>query len=808
MQEINENIKKYLEGNTVPYCALYCEFKIFGLVFDVSKYIKTNPDIEDSADYQENITRLNEISIVFNNSDNVIRNFVEADTEDDIEVALYRYPDIPDGINYKVKVFGGYVDKERSKFNDIKSDGEIRIIPFYGKSERNALRLTRKYIDENGLRLNNCELWLRNANVPGYVLKNGVHEISVKLDAGYPFAKLDDGEWTPLGSGFETTLQSQEDVFGASQKCVVFYIGFSSGETKTQKIIVKNEGEQYPDTFYFYPTVREVITKAYNEMDVTDIQFDRFLIPTVDGRRVLSGTSRVDNDINNTFKPVSIVSNGADKIYIAGSTGAFTSPFKNQIWEYNHVTNGVRLIYETTLNINTKYKLIWDDGHLIAFIDNKETDEERGFIQYFTFGELGIAYSTVLSDNQFNDSNPYYRFHYSKFLKSFVYMGFESGVKKIISIDVTTGTKTVIASDNTIELNGFNFLWDNETVVEFYYIKTFHGFAKRLYKVAYQNGWQTPEQVCDWFDNSNYNYYYGYPFVFEGKIFIQNYDRTDARFFSLETGEFTGNLCPDNIKIYSAFEVFEKLYFIKYDTSNDEQRICYFSDDEITVVSFKKITSYDLVSDAGIFGFQQLTEFTDINNLQVIGALSKIPSLLLKFADNIEPFIEGELDTEGESIRDIIENIANNYLAWVRVNSNNKGFFVKRAEYKSDDVLTLKKKYTKQRVTQDVYNDVYDGVEITNANNVKYSWGDAGINNKVLKLTLPYIPDDFVLDAAKYFYDFYSTERKLMRISYIPTIFNYEALDGVNLEDYGLTAGILHTIRPGATSAEIEVLYE
>ncbi|CAF3833417.1 unnamed protein product [Rotaria sp. Silwood1] len=289
---------------------------------------------------------------------------------------------------------------------------------------------------------------------------------------------------------------------------------------------------------------------------------------------------------------------------------------------------------------------------------------------------------------------------------------------------------------------------------------------------------------------------------------ITNYDRNDIRLFNVDKKEFSDNLCPAELKMYSPLEVFDKLYFIQLDATTLEQKISYFSNDEITVASFKKITPYDLVTQAGIFGFQQLTEFTDINDLQVIGALSKYPALLLKFADNIEPFIEGEYNTQGKSIRDILQELSNNYLAWNRVDYNKKGFYVKRGSAATGDVLSFKKQYTAQRITEVIYSERYDGVEIENGNGLKYSWGDTDIDAKVLSLKLEFIPDDFVPDMAKYFYDYYSVERKLKKISYLPTFYNFDSLDKADLTNYGLGQGIIHTVRPNGTRAEFEVLID
>ncbi|MBX7047216.1 MAG: hypothetical protein K1X86_15405 [Ignavibacteria bacterium] len=808
MRDISEAMLTYQEGVKVPRCALYCELKALGTVFDVSKYVRSEPGVEHSCDYRENLTYLNETAIILNDYDNVVSGILEAAEEP--EIALYRYYDVPGGKEDKIKIFGGYVPKGRINTDEILGTIELTIIPYFGRAEETALRLTRKYTDEYGLRLNNCEVWITKANFEGHVLKSGVHVISVKSQEGYPYAKLDDGDWTALDAGTNTVLETAQDVFGNYQKCEIHYEALSYSGEKNQKVIVRNEGDLLPETFYFYPLVKEIITKAFNEMGVTNIVYDRFLIPTYDGRRVMSGVSRVDNDPNNTFIPVAICSNGTDKIYISGSTGALTNPFKNQIWEYNHASGEVRLIYETTLNERTWYKLVWHEGHLIAFIDNKEEDEERGFIQYFTFWETGVTYTTVATDHQYDTLNSYYKFHHTKFLNKVLFLGYSGGNKTVIAQDIPTGAIANIVTHSDIELSGANFIWDNNTVVYYYYLRNLPESltGRKLCRVSYSNGWQAEEEITDWFsaEEGSWNDWYPIQYTAEGKVLLLKRDNTKAVFFNITAMEFSANLCPPGKKIFSPVEIDGKMYFIMLDDESGDQNICYFENNEITTASFKKITPYDLVQHAGYFGFQQLCGFTDIDNLKIIAALSKYPALLLKFADNIEPFIEGELDTEGRTIRAVMEEISNNFLAWLRVDENNTGYFVRRAASRGNDALVLKKKYTATRITQSVYNEKYDGIVIVNGNKIKYGWGETGIFSRVLNLDLQFIPDDFIIDMCKYFYDYYSTSRLLKKISYLPTFFNYEPLDPADLTDYGMDAGIIHTIRPGSTRAEIEVL--
>lgn len=758
---------------------------------DISERLMNEPNISDTADYRENLTYINEIGVKLNNADKALTN--EAgngilDTDDPIEIFIDGYYDAENGEDFTIRKFGGWIDRDRMKTDSVKMNCELLAYSYFGKAERvSGLNVCRRYMDDNGLRLYTAKVWVTDAHISGYELKKGLHYITTFFDTN-PKAKLDDGDPVILLFDSETTLSNAD----GSQKVKVYYSGFDHAEERVSTMIVRSQG-QYPETYYYFATIEEIVRKCFESIGITNMFIQNYTIDTFDGRQIISGSNRVDNTADQ-FIPVAIEFDGTDKYYIAG---AFTgSPNKNQIWEYNRTTAAIRLIYETTLNDNTKYKLIYDRDEqvLLAFIDSVE-DEDPGFIQKFVINDAGATNTTLLFDLQYDSVNPYYRFHYSKFLKKFIYLGLDGSTKTMFELDLD-GVQTDITTDANFELNGFSCIYESGSTVIFYYIKNVSG-TRKLYKRTYGTGW-SEVYVADWFDAGNYNNWYGYKFVAEGKVFITNFEV--SRFLNVAAGTFSADLTPADTRIYSPFESNGKLFVVTKDADN-LQKLASFTADVLSYET-EVIAPYDIVQSPALFGFQQICEYVSTD----LAVLSKYPALMLRYASKFTSLIEGEFDTSGMTVREILQELANNFLGYVKVSPGKKGYFIGRNKYNFEDTLVFKRDYNKERIAERVYNERYDRVEITNGSTAD-NYGEDGIDLNIKSLELRFLPDGFLKDYAKYFLEYYDTKRKIIKIKYPPTFYNYENLDKADLTDYGYEGeGIIHKVSPKKSSCEFEIL--
>lgn len=803
MQTLDPYISAFQEGTQVPSIIWKVtlrtpppsESEELYVDVDVSERLMNEPNIADSADYRENLTYINEIGVKLNNADKVLTN--EAgngilDTDAPIEIYIDGYYDVDNGDDYLIRKFGGWLDRGRMKTDSVRMNCELLAYSYFGKAERvSGLNVCRRYMDDNGLRLYTAKVWVTDAYITGFELKKGLHYITTFFDTN-PKAYLDDGDPVILTFDDETVLENAD----GTEKVKVYYSGFDHAEERISTLIVRSQG-QYLETYYYYATVEEIVRKCFESIGITNTYIQNYTIDTFDGRQIISGSNRIDNTADQ-FIPIAIEFDGTDKYYIAG---AFTgSPNTNQIWEYNRTTAAIRLIYETTLNDNTKYKLVYDRDELVllAFIDSVE-GEDSGFIQKFVITDLGASNTTLLDDSQYDSVNPYYRFHYSKFLKKFIYLGLDGATKTMFELDLD-GVQTAITTDANFELNGFSCIYESGSTVIFYYIKNDSG-TRKLYKRTYGTGW-SEVYVADWFDAGDYNNWYGYNFIAEGKLFITNFGV--SRFLNVAAGTFTADLTPADTRIYSPFESNGKLFVILKDTTDNSQKLASFTANVLSNET-DEINPYDIVQTPALYGFQQICEYVSTD----LAVLSKYPALMLRFAAKFTPLIEGEFDTSGMTVRDILQELANNFLGYVKVTPGKKGYFIGRDKYSFDDTLTFKRDYNKERTTERIYNESYDRVEITNGNTIDKYGEDGIVDLNIKSLELRFLPDGFLKDYAKYFLEYYETKRKILKIKYPPTFYNYENLDKADLSDFGIEGeGVIHKVSPKKSSCEFEILIQ
>jgi hypothetical protein len=64
------------------------------------------------------------------------------------------------------------------------------------------------------------------------------------------------------------------------------------------------------------------------------------------------------------------------------------------------------------------------------------------------------------------------------------------------------------------------------------------------------------------------------------------------------------------------------------------------------------------------------------------------------------------------------------------------------------------------------------------------------------------------MDMAKYFYDYYQILRRIHTVKYIPTFYNYDALDMADLTELSLGTGKIHKLVPKDSSLEISIITE
>lgn len=798
MQTLHANILPYQESQSVPGISWKIIFKKGLTTYDLSNRLMTgDPGIIDSADYRQGMTYVNELFLKLNNADGYLTNtddaggILDVDIDTAIQVLIYGYFNIPGGATHKLLKYGGWVDLRRLKPSATDHTCEVGIYSYFGKGDyQNAGNITTQYIDGNGLILWSTGLWITDAALAGKVLKEGKHTIETRDESG-PQARLDDGPWVALTAvSTEFTLANYLDT---ERVKIFFYTGYEFVADAVSYIIVTDEGDQYPETFYYYPEIRTIIKEAFEFLGTSTTSIQRYDVATFDDRKVLTLLKTVLGEM--VSDAASVVSDGEYKIFLSVVTPYPVN--KNQIWYYNYNTEALSKLYECTTNTFTKHRLVYDGtlGLLFAFYSN---DIDGGMIQAINISNGAVQ--TIYSNGALETADVYIRFHYYKTGQYFFFIG-SDGIYTITS----GGTVTQIVSDANIEPYGMSVLYENtpDLIHRLYYTRNVGGVRKVYYIDPGTPG--SPVYVSDFFDQGDYNNYYCQPYYNEDYI-LMTHGNNELHKMTL-AGAFS-TISLGGLEIYSLYEHDQKMYCFLQSTDGVNRRIGYIASNTVTIESGNLNDSrlFKLNSN-WIVQRQKLCTFKNINTELDLALISNRPGFLFRYSKWITPYIYGEFDYTGKTIRELLQTIANNYLGFIRISYTGAGQYLSRGSSLSNSTLTIKKDFIQQRVRERLYNEKYNGVRVSNGTADAY-YGNRAVNAKVLSVDLSLIDDSIVMDMAKYFYDYYQTLRRLHTIKYIPTYFNFDALDLADLSDLGLTTGRIHKLVPKDSSLEISIITE
>ena len=192
-----------------------------------------------------------------------------------------------------VYTFSGFIDKNPIN-NELDDSVTFKVYTVDELGQRlSAETITRQIITKNfdgsgtsGLFLGNLPgICVVNANVAGYVLKQGVHTIAVSYSSDGP-------AWTAaLDGGVEATLPSSNGVVMLTNKDgdqqVNIYVvpaSLSTADSLSQEIIVVTQGNVLPRTWYNYVVIFDLLKLLYAKLGISTLEYDDLIINTWDGR--------------------------------------------------------------------------------------------------------------------------------------------------------------------------------------------------------------------------------------------------------------------------------------------------------------------------------------------------------------------------------------------------------------------------------------------------------------------------------------------------------------------------------------------
>lgn len=789
---------------------------------DISERLKKEPNVVDSSDYKENLTYVNEIALNLNNDDGVIHNIagtglldVAQDTV--IECEVFCTIGVGARSDLRAKVFGGWVDTKKIKPDAVNEAVTVVVYSYFGKAERlSGLNIVTRYFDSNGLILYNTGLFVTRANIPGKILTNGLHTIEIKQEEGQliGLARLDDGEWIPVDYPDYTILSNRDN----TEQIEIGAALTEHGAEGESPIIVKNQGEQYPYTFYYFGSATDIIKQCFELIGCTSYEVDEFEISSFDGRRLLSWMPNFPGQNYFGF-PNCIVSNGTDRIYLSiTTTNQSGADLDYEIWEINLTTKLFGKRYSTTLPWYDKDKrhqleLSADGSRLFAYFKNPLDD---AFVQKFDTNNWDRFSYTIDDDTyEWGQTHLIRRGNGGRIIFCGEHIPTGNKHVYIMTLGDTDDPGEIISvyQDNTIDPSSFQHVYDDGEDIWFYFVEKTGPTTWWLRRLKFDpdtNTWDY-EEVAQFPIDTHPGNVRGYDYQSKDKIALFSYGDDKAHFIRHTAKTISGNLCPEGWSLYSGWEEPEgsnkKLYCIAQlsDVPSDE-KLSYF-DDETFVFSETSPEGINLILGADPVRKQdKFCTAVDGSGEKIIVLTSEYPGMLIRYSNTFIPTIFGEYNTDGKSVRDILQEIANNYLAFIRIDENKKGYFVKREDFSSDKSMAIKKDYVKGNVRETLYNEKYNYVRVTTRNNYA-EYGSKHIDNKALEVSLDLIPDEYAKDFARYFHAYYSIARNLYSFKYLPTYFDMRALDKVNLTNIGIASeGRIQYISPREEELELRVI--
>lgn len=811
------DITAYKEGYSVPAAAYQVILVTGGVQYDISERMCSEPSIVDAADYQEGLSYINEISIVFNNSDNALYDETGLtrgsilNTVLEVEILINMYLDIPNftmeqKLLNKKRKFGGYVNLKSIKTDNIKKTVEISAKSYLGlMEERSGYRLvTQDFgtdgLGNNGLKLTTAAAYLLNANIPGYTLKRGIHKVYAKFEAPNSYLRLDEGDWV-LDTGGAITLINAD---GTQKVSVNAYANVGTADEVFSMVIVLEEGTQYPYILYRDPTLIEMVEKCFTVCGVTEFEIEPFEVKTYDDDNRWSLYPPVRFPNWNPWLGECAISDGERFAYCG---------YGNELWRRDlHYQRNVKM---HTYNTDDEIKrIIYSAANNCIFVFTEGAgDPYRSLhkVDLTTFDSTNIF-------NHFNDFGIglYNSIQWNAYLNKFIFV---RSATQIASLDINGTITNIHTGLSAAKPNGTSWIYETDTEVQYVYTKRNPGDTGwHWYITKYDKGtatWSAPaffrnliQHVPDEIDPE---LAVAYTFQAEGKVVLYNAIINGSEPIWVTVNCVTGAMVTfydgGVYSFHSPVEHNGKIYLL---VTSSTQKLATLQNDILTYIS----TDYgvDELYYTGALDERNMQRiffhknWIDADILNVQGAEDFI---MVRYSNFVVPYMSGDQDFTDQTAKDAIQEIANTFLGFLRINAYKHGWFTSRGGYTTGRTMTLKADYIQSRGREVVYSEQYDGVEISNAE-LTESVGSFGPEDNILSLQYPRLPNLILRDIVKYHYDYYNVERVIFSIGYLPTYLESEPMDAVEFEglDLAISNAKVHEYSPLKSAAQYRVLAE
>jgi len=695
-------------------------------------------------------------------------------------------------------IFSGFVDKTAGGILYHESTDTVDFTAYTAQDigyRIAAENLTTQYIatdingTDDGLILENIPgVYVLDANIAGFVLASGVHEIEYRYNEGSP-ALYFKGDGAVI-TGDNTTYTLTDPSFNQKIKLYVKETDWLPEEDKTDKIIVTTEGETLPRNWFKTVSVAWLLRECYRHMGIADVYMQALEYPVAPGQSVTEKISYLDvaaPTISPTSPRQAMTTDGTD-LYI-GVAGRVYRRNMTAGLTYGTYDLLIDLVEEGDVNPFI-LKLMYNarNGHLWLYY----IDAAGAKVRRYIFSSDTLSSATLL-----NATNTRTR-EYAVELFDFNYAG-SSWHYSIVYVDTDVGVREVDGSSLSISNV------DTNTPGNSYRTDFMHQMSGGIVRVSARNNtnqWGYQELQLD----SSNTWNLGTPFGFDGSFG----DGYTLAAYNPVTGAIYFHADPVGDIYYhtTSDATFVPVYFL----TGDAAGIYTIQFDGVDAV-YAGVRSSGSTLDGISIGLVKITGLTQVDIATVgdvfYGTFTGTPRGIVvcrignnayglnsdgkiwSYGTTLHVWVKSA-DFEGMSVSDVLNELltSNNFAA--TVSSTKKAYVLPRGDSGGTPLTTG----NSIAITVDDATDISETigyapkaalVEIDNGT-VRTTYNGTAYNREVLtdshKVSKQgaYIPDELVPDLAYYFYQFFKTERHLYRIPVgIMPLLQYEPFDGASV---------------------------
>ncbi|MBI2428731.1 MAG: hypothetical protein HYV29_08055 [Ignavibacteriales bacterium] len=697
-----------------------------------------------------------------------------------------------------VPVFAGWIPKQKNLFeyerNEKPNTVSFEVWNYVDYAdELYATTMLRQYIDYDvdgsgtaGLALPHIrDLFVTDANITDHVLKKGIHPISYQVSGGNKQAKVDDGEWVNLSTGFNTLSN------GAGDQHVQVYAKASiplSGEF-TDDIIVDTPSDVLPKNWYYAVSARYLLKKLFEKAGITNVSFDTLEYPSADSYPVIPPMTGNDNPKISFMEFVADTESiSASRTSVAYDGTYWWMGVDNKL--YRRDVNGDYVLKQT---LSAGYKIrriIFNsrNGHLWLLAATSGTVNMDKIYVYIIGSDTMSTAATVVGLSRSESAEVIdYNYSGSNYKYALIFTDYTNGSVDEVTIAGTTLTRTTIYSGNPV-----NRMVYIKNVNEIYFAEI-PGGGDRVRKMHVDNtgAWvddgllaglsarlganlpgaynYTDDRIYYWDSTTNAIYMYQ-PGTSSESVLINNVDQCFTIFSD-------GN---DNVYAIFHVSVTNRYHFAKI-YGNVAHDI--FEDDAIDGIGPDPEPPKDIIVKYGGLSF-------DGNTLWGVETYGR----LFRYDSTVSLYIE-TADMEGLKIRGAIEKACQSFNLVYKISSTKSARVQRRSNEDGDPVttgnsITLNSDTLRDITDKSFYADAYDYVRVSNGkreviyDGVNY---DAVVfdSGKVHPIDSDWIPDEILEDMAFNAYQYFYQPHKVYLAPSPTALCQYECLDGATIVHAG-----------------------